>query len=407
VSNIETKVFIQSRFAEYYRSNASSIEPPSFVQNREFAFLLFKERMMLRHKRAKSVGEFRTLLEAVIPSDVYYSSAYFENPDEEMDSKGWLGADLVFDIDADHISTPCEKKHDTWVCSSCGSAGKGAPPEKCPKCKKLKFEDKSWPCETCLDTTKNETRKLVVILTDDFGLSPRELTVAFSGHRGYHVHVESEVVQGLDQMARREIVDYLMGIGLEPKFHGFGQDKGPGLKEKGRRGRIARGLSDFLRNTNAKQLKEVGLRQSSLRLMELRDQLLEGWSSRGWVWRPELLSPEGWNRLQKKIVELQAVQIDTVVTTDIHRLIRLADTLHGKTGLKKVIVPISHIDEFDPLKSAVAFKGGSVRLLVSEAPEFRLGEETFGPFKNAEVELPTAAALFLLCKGAAKLKETN
>jgi hypothetical protein len=70
-------------------------------------------------------------------------------------------------------------------------------------------------------------------------------------------------------------------------------------------------------------------------------------------------------------------------------------------------VPISDIEGFDPLKSAVAFKGGEVSLFVSEAPEFRLGDVRYGPFKNAEAELPTAAALFLLCKGAAKLKETN
>lgn len=407
MNNIEPRVFIQHMFAEYYRSNASNIEPPSFIQNREFAFLLFKERMMLRHKRVKDVGEFRALVETIIPSDVYYSSAYFENPDEPMDSKGWLGADLVFDIDADHIFTPCEKKHDTWICSNCGKVGKGVPPERCTKCKKQKFEDRSWPCETCLDTTKNETRKLVDILTDDFGLSTQELTIAFSGHRGYHVHVESETVQDLDQMARREIVDYMMGVGLEPKFHGFGQDKGPSLKEACWRGRIARGLYDLLENTDVEQLKGIGLKQSASRLTELRDEILEGWNRKGWLWRPEFLSPEGWYRLQKKAVELQAVQIDTVVTTDIHRLIRLADTLHGKTGLKKIVVPVSDIDSFDPLKSAVAFKGGAATLFVSEAPEFRLGDVRYGPFKNTEVDLPTAAALFLLCKGAAKLKETD
>ena len=33
--------------------------------------------------------------------------------------------------------------------------------------------------------------------------------------------------------------------------------------------------------------------------------------------------------------------------------------------------------------------------------------DMYGPFKNEETELPTAAALFLLCKGAAKVKETN
>jgi len=85
----------------------------------------------------------------------------------------------------------------------------------------------------------------------------------------------------------------------------------------------------------------------------------------------------------------------------------LANTLHGETGLKKIEVPLSEIEKFDPLKEAVAFKEGMIRLLVSEAPEFRLGDVRYGPFKNAEVELPTAAALFLLCKGAARLKETN
>jgi DNA primase small subunit len=70
-------------------------------------------------------------------------------------------------------------------------------------------------------------------------------------------------------------------------------------------------------------------------------------------------------------------------------------------------VPINDVERFDPLKSALAFKGGAVKLVVSEAPEFRLGDQRYGPYSNSEVELPTAAALFLLCKGAARLKEEN
>jgi len=109
----------------------------------------------------------------------------------------------------------------------------------------------------------------------------------------------------------------------------------------------------------------------------------------------------------QKAIENQSVKIDTVVTTDIHRLIRLTNTLHGKTGLKKVYVPINEVERFDPLKSALAFKGGAVKLFVSEAPEFRLGDQRYGPYKNEKVELPTAAALFLVCKGAAQVKEDN
>jgi DNA primase small subunit len=82
-------------------------------------------------------------------------------------------------------------------------------------------------------------------------------------------------------------------------------------------------------------------------------------------------------------------------------------TLHGKTGLKKVECPISAIDNFDPFKSAIAFKGGSTSLLVSDSPEFRLGGEEFGPFRNEKVELPTAAALLLVCKKRAEVVEQN
>jgi DNA primase small subunit len=95
--------------------------------------------------------------------------------------------------------------------------------------------------------------------------------------------------------------------------------------------------------------------------------------------------------------------VDTVVTTDIHRLIRLPGTLHGKTGFRKVQISISSIDDFDPFKSATAFKGGTTSVLVSDAPEFRLGNEKFGPFRNQKVELPTAAALLLMCKKRAEM----
>jgi len=405
VNRIETKAFVKEKFSNYYRLSSASIEPPSSLTNREFAFLLFEERMMLRHKGFANTDDFRNMLKTVVPSHVYYSSAHYEKPEEEMEAKGWLGADLVFDIDADHIFTPCGKLHDTWTCTNCGIKGRGAPPENCPNCNGQKFDDKSWPCEICLETTKGETIKLIDVLTKDFGLSPQELTPAFSGHRGYHVHVENEIIQTLDQVARKEIVDYMLGIGLEPKFHGFEEGEGPSLEEHGWRGRIAKGTYEFLLSASAQKLEEMGLKKPVVNsIINQRDKILESWKGRG-PWKMKGVGPESWKKIVQKAIENQSVKIDTVVTTDIHRLIRLTNTLHGKTGLKKTTVSVSDIERFDPLKEAVAFKEGTISLLVSEAPEFRLGDERYGPYKNVEVELPTAAALFLLCKGAAQLKE--
>jgi DNA primase small subunit len=98
----------------------------------------------------------------------------------------------------------------------------------------------------------------------------------------------------------------------------------------------------------------------------------------------------------------ESAKIDTVVTTDIHRLIRMAGTLHGKTGLKKVEFPLSRLADFDPFKEAVAFKDGEVKVFVSDAPEFRLSGNMFGPYRSQTVKLPTAAALLLICKGRAE-----
>jgi DNA primase small subunit len=407
VRKIEAKIFVQEKFSEYYQQHSSSVIPPSSLENRELAFLLFKEKMMIRHKRAREPEDLRTLLRNIVPSDVYYSSAHYEKPEEEMESKGWLGADLVFDIDADHMATPCGKKHDTWVCTKCGTAGRGPSPEQCPNCSGQKFDGKSWPCEICLESTKRETMKLVDVLTNDFGFATREIAIGFSGHRGYHAHVESDVVQSLDQIARREIVDYLIGIGFEPRLHGLEEGVNAGLDEAGWRGRVARGTYELLLNSGSEVLEETGLSTGLVNsILAQQDSILKDWKDKTTL-KIKGVGPESWKRILQKAVKDQTVQIDTVVTTDIHRLIRLANTLHGKTGLKKVVVPISGIDSFDPLKSAVAFKGGEVSLFVSESPEFRLGDVRYGPFKNSEAELPTAAALFLLCKGAAKLKETN
>jgi DNA primase small subunit len=406
MSKIETKVFIQAKFSEYYEENSTNIQPPASMEKREFGFLLLKERIMLRHKSFKTAEELQDSLKRLVPSDVYYSSAYYERPEEEMEEKGWLGADLIFDIDADHIPTPCAKTHDTWTCTNCKTTGRGTPPEKCPACGGQKFEEKAWPCEVCLESAKEETIKLIDILTRDFGLSTKEMTLGFSGHRGYHLHVESKEISTLDSIGRKEIVDYIVGIGLEPQLHGLSRVVGPNLDDFGWRGRIARGTYEYLLSATPKQLEKIGLRKGTIqRLSKHKERILESWKYKGPWAMIKGVSIESWSKIVEQAVKKQAAKIDTVVTTDTHRLIRLTNTLHGKTALKKTAAPIAAIEEFDPLKSAVAFLRGTATILVFEAPEFRIGNESHGPYRNEKVELPMAAALFLMCKGAAKIVE--
>src|SRR4030042_451925 len=161
---------VQRMFAEYYEECLLEKCAPRELEKREFGALLFKERLMIRHKAFTSMGGVRDFLCSMIPSDVYYSGAYYEQPSAlDMSAKGWLGADLIFDIDADHIHTQCEKIHDEWTCGECGFGGKGLTPDQCPVCGGQKFQAKTWLCEGCIESAKNETAKLLDMLQNDFG----------------------------------------------------------------------------------------------------------------------------------------------------------------------------------------------------------------------------------------------
>src|SRR5207245_11795920 len=102
-----------------------------------------------------------------------------------------------------------------------------------------------------------------------------------------------------------------------------------------------------------------------------------------------------WKTLVSKAVEKKSARIDTVVTTDIHRLIRMPGTLNGHTGLLAMKVPEERLDEFDPLTEPLAFQG-EMKVKVTDSPGFRLGEERFGPYQAETVLLPSADAMLLL-----------
>ncbi len=160
-------------------------------------------------------------------------------------------------------------------------------------------------------------------------------------------------------------------------------------------------MENFLQTATKEDLKAIGLRNNAL--LENKDTIIKRCINDG-LWESiNGVRTQTWLKLAEHVRELQSSNIDTVVTTDIHRLIRMNGTLHGKTGLKKVEFPAKNLENFDPFTGAVAFKKGSAKVLVSDAPEFKLSGETLGPYKNQTVELPVAAAVMLICKGRAKV----
>ena len=114
------------------------------------------------------------------------------------------------------------------------------------------------------------------------------------------------------------------------------------------------------------------------------------------------LGQKTWKKIALYGLKSQTAAVDTVVTTDIHRLIRLPGTLHGKTGLKVTKISLDDLDCFDPLNDSIVFDGNK-KIFINEAPCFRIGKETFGPYKQETIELPMAVVIYLICKGVANI----
>ncbi len=395
--------FVARKFREWYLRNSGEIKGPTPLIKREFAFLEFNSRMMHRHIGFNNLENLRNYLTLYGPAHSYYSSSYYEKPNAPMNEKIWSGADLIFDIDADHFVLDCQENHDRWLCRNCGIKGKGRPPELC-ECGKASYITETWLCEECLQAAKHETNKLLDILIQDFGFIPDEDVVCnFSGNRGYHVHVLSYKIRKLDQEARREIVNYIMGLGLNPEYLGFSSSLRGGvssLGETGWRGRAARAFYDFLTGATGEDVDSLKLGKEQTRILkeekdEITKLLLEKHPSQ----ITRFLTKDTLKKAMTIAIKMQAADIDTVVTTDIRRLIRLPFSLHGKTAWQVQPILLDNLADYDPLDEAVAFEGEDLRLKVRWVPKFRIKDDYYGPFEGEEVTLPLAAALFVLCKG--------
>ncbi len=398
--------FVAEQFQRWYAQYSHTVPAPLEISSREFGFLTFHGRNMYRHIRLPTKEELQRYLRQNAPAHSYHSSSYYSDPTADMARKGWRGADLVFDLDADHFDLPCQREHDKWVCRNCGKQGTGHPPELC-ECGKAQFQTETWLCERCLQAAKHETQKLLDILIQDFGVQPEDITTNFSGNRGFHVHVHSDTVKTLDQHARREIVDYIMATGLEAEYQGFSQrNRGakPVQAEGGWRGRTTRALYDYLSGVTEDQLKELKVNPKTIEAVtggrsKVLSTLMEKHPSNV----TPLIEPKSLQIIVDVAAKLQASEIDTVVTTDIHRLIRLPNTLHGKTGWQVQTVPYGGLPDYDPLSSAAIIRGDPVKLEFRDAPRMRVNDQWYGPYCGESAELPLEAALFYLCKKGARL----
>jgi len=394
-------------FARYYKK-PSIYEPPEF-DKREFAFVYFENPdSMQRHMGFSSLEELMMHIEQKIPRHIYYSSAIYEYPSAvNMNEKEWLGAELVFDIDVDHIDTPCKKLHDRWICLDCGANGWGLAPQACYKCGSERIRKETWVCETCISVAKDESLKLIDFLISDFGFRKNELLIVFSGHRGFHIHIYNEKILELNQEARREIADYVRGIGINYKM--FIPVKGslikpynPDFWDPAWLGRVSRALYNLFTSINLEEnLKKIGIADRTIKkISSLKQEIIKKLEEKppNWNYLSKVIDENTWEIIFHKVAEEEGAKIDERVTIDIKRLIRLPGSLHGKTGMKVSKIDYHGLENFDIRKHAVVFADNPVKVDIKNPPQKIL--DVLLEAKKGVVKVPYYIYVYLLANGA-------
>jgi DNA primase small subunit len=380
-----TRLYLRGRFGDYYRR--TDIEPPPAANEREWGYVPWTEgpgETMVRHQSMLDMGDLESFLARERPKHVYFSAGRYRDPGAStMGAKDWRGSDLVFDLDADHLPS-VTLGEDTYA--------------------------------EMLATCKDALLRLLDFLENDFAFE--DLTVVFSGGRGYHVHVRDAAVQDLERDARREIVDYVRGIGLDTDLlrtremsgtvtsrrlrasGGWGKRVHDRVLDVAADLRAAEQAAAVERLTEIEGIGEKGARtihgaiQTNFEAIEAGNLEIGGPGLRKLV-----------DALAEATLDAEEAPIDEPVTTDVNRLIRLPGSLHGGSGLAVLRLARDEIAAFDPLVDAVpdTFEGHEITISVppEETGTVELGGDSVR-LSPGERTVPEYLGVFLMARGRAE-----
>jgi DNA primase small subunit len=383
--------FLMKSFKKYYRANTPVL--PDRFSRREFGFMFFDKSFVQRHMSFRSQDDLRRFMMGQVPAHSYYSTSYYRRPDAPtMDEKDWMGAELIFDLDADHLD--------------------GA--------KQMTYAE-------MLRQIRSEMINLVDdFLLGDLGFTEDQVHITFSGGRGYHAHVRTPDVMTLGTQERRELVDYITCSGLNMNWvfpikqvvtsqmktaNGVRTNVAeyhliPGPDSGGWRKRMRDGLIDVVDVFCEQDLPEIRKAYPCLKgtegktIMKVKENLKEKRKSLFVMNTMAILESPAQKMLMKimkeDVAHRLAGEVDEPVTADIKRLIRLPGSVHGKSGLRVTPISRDELTDFDPLQMAVPkeYSDDLVKVTMRNDMKLDMKGEHFN--LSGEVEVPEWAAIFLI-----------
>ena len=388
------------RFGQYYQ-HAPLWSPPR-IKTREWMFIPFGGAPPLRHKSFSGIGQVQSFLSQRAMHSCFYSTAYWRRPYElKMAEKLWQGADLIFDLDGDHLPGVTDRDFPGML---------------------EVIQEQAW-------SLWND------FLEPEFGFTEDHLQVTFSGHRGFHLHYRDPSLFHLDSEARRELVSHIRGEGVDVKggLARYHDQHAKGWTQRIRQGmdamittlrdihRGSEGASGELRRLEtelqAMQDREGTTSQRSAaairRLAELMDhdqrvgRLKEGKFEVLGNYQALFLNLL---KADASVVLGSAGETDEVVTIDVRRQIRWPTSLHGKSGMRVSEFPLSRLDPdghnpYNPLNEAFVLgmdQVVEVEWTVDDAVA-QFGDRRLESTTGERIQVHESGATFLVLKGWAQL----
>lgn len=391
------------RFANWYDQVPTSEHwfPPR-LRKREWMFQKWGNAPYDRHRGFNTPAQVVDHVRKIGPHSCFYSTAYYEEPWQRlMAQKGWHGADLVFDLDGDHLDH--------------------VDPFNFPEMIEI-IQDQAWLLWSDF-------------LHPEFGFTEDKLHVTFSGHRGFHLHYRSPDLLSLDSSSRRELVNYIRGEGID--VGALKNNSGGGWRT-----RIDEGVEIILEkldvasqdntegNAMTRELiaiikerakspdsKEKSCGPARMKALaekvqhtDRRQRILEG-------------NMKGLNEHEHLFLELvkgdrslvigRAGETDESVTIDVKRQIRWPGSLHGKCGLQVTDIPLDRLDPtganaFDALSEAIPrYDDKFVNIeIVTDRCVVRLGDEAIDLSMGDEIKADANLESFLTLKGWGEVSTT-
>ncbi len=357
-------------------------------------FIHWGDKPVDRHRAFSTDTSLVDFLKQRGPHSCFHSTAYYRRPNErKMIDKDWRGADLIFDLDGDHLPGVSDADFPAMI---------GL------------IQEQAWSLWNNF-------------LEPEFDMKREHAQFTFSGHRGFHIHVRDPTLMGLDSNARREIVNYIRGEGLDVNAVLTGESSGwhdrieIGMESvlhklkviaegNGEAKPLLEEFYEILNNTSAKAARTSISRprikslaeaaQSEERVNRLKD------DHNFAVFGKE--TNAFWNLVKgdNSVVLGTAGETDENVTVDVKRVIRYLGSLHGKCGLRVTEIPFERLDPdsanaFDPLSEAIALTGGSNAKveLTRDDITARIFDETVEGGTGDVLATSDAMATFLCLKG--------